>query len=140
MNIPLIGFAVFFAAFMGNRFIMTNAMKKLDDKTKLKFLDVFPRRNNYFTIILVAVILLYFGAIQFYPQHNIAITTSYLGIYIVYSIIKSILDYNRLKQIGTSVDYIKSYIFACFIFIVGILVVSGIYFFELWNVGRKGIY
>lgn len=132
MNIPLIVYTVFFAAFLGNRFIMTNAMKKLDDKTKLKFIDVFPRRNNYFTIILVAVILLYFWAIQLYPQKNTVITIVYLSIYIIYSITKSILDYLRLKQIETPADYIKSYIFACSVFIFGILVVAGIYFVELW--------
>lgn len=110
---------------------MTNALKKLDDRTKLKFLDVFPRRNNYSTIILVAVILLYFGVLQSYPQYNFAVTVTYLGVYIAYSVIKSILDYSKLKQIGTPAEYIKSYILACIILIVGIIAVCAVYVGEI---------
>lgn len=131
MNLSFIGFAIFFAAFISNRFIMTNAMKKLDDATKLKFIDVFPRRNNYSTIVLVTVVLLYFGAIQSYPQYNLAISLCYIGVYLTYSVIKSILDYVKLKQIGAPADYIKSFILACVIFVLGVVIVSGIYFGEL---------
>ncbi len=76
MNITLVTAAVFFAAFLSNRFIMTNAMNKLDDATKLKFIEVFSRRNNYATIILVAVIFIYFWAVQSFPQQNLAISGS----------------------------------------------------------------
>ena len=127
MNITLVAAAVLFAAFLLNRFIMTNAMKQLDDATKLKFIKVFSRRNNYSTIILVAVIFLYFWAIQSYPQHNLVISGVYIGLYLAYATIKSFLDYGKLKQIETPADYIKSYILASLIFIAGVLFMAGIY-------------
>lgn len=127
MNITLVTAAVFFAAFLGNRFIMTNAMKKLDDATKLKFIEAFSRRNNYSTIILVAVIFIYFWAVQSFPQQNLAISVIYLGAYLTYATVKSLLDYGKLKQIGTPAGYIKSYVLASLIFIVGVLSIAGIY-------------
>lgn len=121
MNIPLIGLMFFFGAFIVNRFIMTNATKKLDDETKLKFFDVFPKRNNYSTIILFAIILLYFGAIQFLPQQITAVTGIYLAVFIVYLVASFILSYRKLKQIGTPTAYIKSFIIGYSIFLLGFL-------------------
>ena len=115
---------------------MMNAMNNLDDETKLKFIEVFARRNNYSTILLVAIIFLYFAAIQWYPQYISGITAIYLSIYIIYAAIKSILDYGKLKQIGTPAAYIKSYTFACIIYVTGILAIAGIQiagFLGLWR-------
>ncbi|MEO8073779.1 MAG: hypothetical protein ABI686_11135 [Acidobacteriota bacterium] len=55
----LIGLIILFAAYAINRFVMTKAMKKLSDSDKLKVLEVFSKRNNLTTILVLTIVIIY---------------------------------------------------------------------------------
>lgn len=121
MNPVFIGVVIFLAAYAANRFIMTNATNKLDDSLKLKFFEVFSKRNNYSTLFLLIVVIIYWGAIQIYPQHNFAITAAYLIVFIFYQFFKFTSNYQKLKQMDAPPQYINSFIISYGVFILGFL-------------------
>jgi hypothetical protein len=130
MNWTFIGIIILFVAYAVNRFVMTEATKKLDDSMKLKIFEVFSKRNNYTTIFLLAIVLLYFGAIQFFPHFVFSITVIYLIVFTACSVFRFVSNYKKLKQLEMPSEYIKSFIISYSIFGVGVL---GLAFCVLWN-------
>ncbi len=131
MNIEImIGMAVFFVAIVVNRTIMTNALKKLDNETKLKFFDIFPKRNNFSLIISLLLVFVYFVVTQAMPQYMFSLTTAYFAIFIIYLIVRFVSNFRKLKEINTPAAYIKSFAIGNGIFVFGFLVlaVSVLYF------------
>ena len=106
----LIGLVILFAAYAINRFVMTEATKKLADSDKLKIFEVFSKRNNFSTILVLTLVLLYFGALQYLPHFIIPITAVYLTLYVVYLIFRFATNYRKLRQMEMPANYIKSFI------------------------------
>ena len=130
MNLTLVGLIILFTAYAINRFVMTEATKKLDDSMKLKIFEVFSKRNNYSTIFLLALILLYFGAMQYLPHFIIQITIIYLVIFALYLIFRFVSNYRKLKSLEMPEGYIKSFITSYGIFTLGFLSLA---FCVFWN-------
>ena len=121
MNSVYIGIIIFFVAYAINRFVMTEATKKLDDSMKLKIFEVFPRRNNYATIFLLAVILLFFGALQWLPLQIFLISIIYLIVFVSYLLFRFVSNYQKLKQLKMPSEYIKSFMISHGVFTLGLL-------------------
>jgi uncharacterized membrane protein len=66
----LIGIIVFFAAMMINRSIAASALRKLDDETKLKFIEVFTKRNNFLSLGALVLIPLFMLGSSFSPSRE----------------------------------------------------------------------
>ncbi len=130
MNLSLIGLTILFAAYAVNRLVMTGATKKLSDADKLKIFDSFSRRNNFSTILVLILVLLYFGAIQNLPQFMMPITAIYLTIFVIYLLCRFTANYKKLKQMEMPATYIKSFITSYSVFILGF---SGMTFCVFWN-------
>ena len=126
----LIGLVILFAAYAINRFVMTEATKKLADSDKLKIFEVFSKRNNFSTILVLTLVLLYFGALQYLPHFIIPITAVYLTLYVVYLIFRFATNYRKLRQMEMPANYIKSFITSYSIFILGFF---GMAFCVFWN-------
>jgi flagellar biogenesis protein FliO len=126
----LIGLVILFSAYAVNRFIMTNATKNLTDSDKLKIFEVFSKRNNYSTVLVLAIVLLYFGALQYLPHFIIQITAIYLTIFAAYLIFRFISNYKKLKQLEMPANYIKSFIASYGIFTFGFLTMA---FCVMWD-------
>lgn len=126
----LIGLVILFAAYAINRFVMTEATKKLADSDKLKVFEVFSKRNNLTTVLVLTIVIIYFGAIQYLPQFITQITIVYLTLFITYLIFRFVSNYKKLKQIKMPETYIKSFITSYSIFILGFL---GMAFCVFWN-------
>lgn len=122
MNINLIGMFAFFAAYAINRFVMTEAIKKLDDSDRLKIFEVFSKRNNYSTILVLAFVFLYFGALQYLPHFIVQLTITYLTLFCAYLIFRFVSNYKKLKQIIMPATYIRSFTISYSIFLLGFLI------------------
>lgn len=129
-NEVILGLAAFFGAIVINRTIMTNAIKKLDDQTKLKFFDVFPKRNTFELIVSLVLVFVYFAVWKAMPQFAFYITAIYFALFVFYLIISFISNYKKLKEINTSADYIRSFVTGYSIFVIGFLIfaASNLYF------------
>lgn len=121
MNLTLIGIAILFSAYVVNRFIMTEATKKLSDSDKLKLFEVFSKRNKYTTIFLLLLILIFFGAIEYLPHFTFQIAIVYFIIFILYLTFRFASNYKKLKQIEMPDAYIKRFIISFSIFTTGFL-------------------
>lgn len=130
MNTTLIGLAILFIAYAINRFVMTGATKKLTDADKLKIFDVFSKRNNFSTVLVLILVFLYFGAVQYLPHFIIQITAVYLTVFGVYLIVRFASNYRKLKRMQMPANYIKSFTTSYSIFILGFL---GMAFCVFWN-------
>lgn len=122
MTWNLVGLAAFFTGYVITRFIMTAATKKLDDVVKLKLFDAFSNKNNYATILLFVLILLYFGAVELLPNFAFYITAFYLSIFALYLIFRFITNYQRFKTIEMPLEYLRSYQLSQVIFAIGFLI------------------
>lgn len=121
MNGTFIGIIILFAAYAVNRFVMTEAAKKLDDSMKLKIFEVFSKRNNYATIFVLAVIVLYFGALQFIPDKIILFSAIYSIVIVAYLLFRFVSNYRKLKQMEMPAGYIKSFIISYSVFLLGFI-------------------
>ena len=130
MNLTLIGFAILLVAYAINRFVMTEATKKLADSDKLRIFDVFSRRNNFSTVLVLILVFLYFGALQYLPHFIIQITGVYLALFCAYLILRFASNYRKLKQMQMPSNYIKSFITSYCVFLLGFL---GMSFCIFWN-------
>ncbi len=128
----LIGLIILFAAYAINRFVMTEATRKLNDSDKLKVFEVFSKRNNLTTILILTMIIIYFGAIQYLPQFITQITIVYLTLFITYMIFRFVSNYKKLKQMEIPERYIKSFVTSYGIFVLGFLGMAFCIFWS-WN-------
>lgn len=127
------GILMFFVLFIISRAITNSAVKKLDDQTKLKMFDVFPKRNMYSTIFLLALVVVYFALFQMLPFYRLYLTVGYMAAFLVYLWSKFYLNFRSLKEMGAPSDYVKSFIFGYLIFIAGSMIVVGSSLFVIFG-------
>lgn len=132
MNSTFIGIIILFTAYAVNRFVMTEATKKLDDSMKLKIFEIFSRRNNYATIFVLTVIVLFFGALQFIPDKIILFSAIYSIVIVAYLLFRFVSNYQKLKQMEMPAGYIKSFLISYSVFLLG-FVGMGVIMFWGWE-------
>ena len=121
MNGTFIGIIILFAAFCVSRLMMTEAGKRLDDSMKLKLFGVFSRRNNYATIFVLTVIVIYFGAMQFMPDKIVLFSAIYSIVIVAYLLFRFASNYRKLKQLEMPAGYMKSFLFSYGVLFLGVL-------------------
>lgn len=120
MNPIFIGIIILFVAYAFNRSIMTKATRELSDDLKLKIFETFSARNNYLTFFVLGFAILFFGALQFYPQFSFAISIVYLVLFTAYLFFKFAANYKKLKQIDVPKHYMQSFIISYTAFLLGV--------------------
>jgi len=125
MNPIFIGVIILLAAYAFNRSIMKKATKDLDDDLKLKIFEAFSTRNNYATFFILGLAIVFFGALQFYPQFSFAISIIYLVLFAFYLIFRFTSNYKKLKQIEVPKHYMQSLVISYAAFIFGFLGFAG---------------
>ena len=130
----LIAIVVFLAAVILSQKIAVNAGARLDDATKLKMVEVFPKRNVNYTMIVFGIVVLFLGAIYALPEYFSIITIAYGVVFAIYLFTKLFLNVKKLKEIAAPEGYIRSVIISFAVFIGG-AVASAIVF----SVGNAGL-
>lgn len=128
MSIPMIvGIMVFLASVVLSQKVAVNAASRLDDATKLKLLEHFPKRNVNFTIVIFALIIVFLLAIYFLPQFSPSITLIYAVLFLIYIFAKLFLNVRKLNEIGAPAFYIRSVVTSFGLFIGGAIMAAVIY-------------
>jgi hypothetical protein len=110
---------VFLGSVILSQKLAVNAASRLDDNTKLRIAEVFPKRNVNYTMIVFGLMIAFFIALYVWPQYSLAISLLYAAALVVYLIVKFILNIRKLNEIGAPTGYIRI-IKVCFgIFILG---------------------
>ena len=107
---PLFGLIVLVAAVIISRVIMEKALKNLRPDEKVKLLDAFSgyRIYNYAAILILMV--LYFGAMRYFPESTSAIAPVFLISFLLATVTTSVLTYRKLKSLGLPPQYVKNYL------------------------------
>jgi hypothetical protein len=122
-GIWLIGIIVFFAAMMINRSIAASALRKLDDETKLKFIEVFTKRNNFLSLGALVLIPLFMLGMQFFPEQRGILIVGYGVALFSFMCVKFFINYKKLKEINVPPEYFRSFFTGYGIFLLGIVAV-----------------
>ncbi|MEQ1603580.1 MAG: hypothetical protein ABL999_01775 [Pyrinomonadaceae bacterium] len=120
MNLSIIiGAIVFLGSIILSQKLAVNASAKLDDQTKLKIAEVFPKRNANYSIIVSGVVIVFLIALYLWPKYYLQISVLYAIAFCVYLITKLILNVRKLAEIGAPDTYIRSIKVSFWVFIVG---------------------
>lgn len=117
----IIAVAVFLASVVLSQKLAARAASRLDDATKLKIVEVFPKRNSNFTIVIFGIVLVFLLAIYAYPQYISIITVAYGVCFLIYLFAKLFLNLRKLREIGAPENYIRSVVTSFAVFIGGAL-------------------
>ena len=113
----LIAIAVFLASVVLSQKIAVNAGLRLDDATKLKLVEIFPKRNANYTMIVFGIVIVFLVALYALPQYFFIITIAYGIVFTIYLFTKLFLNVKKLKEISAPEDYIRSVVISFGIFI-----------------------
>ena len=109
----------FFAAVILSQRIAVQAGARLDDATKLKIVEIFPKRNANFTIVVLAIVVLYLIGAYAFPQYLLVIGMGYAVAFLAYLFTKLYLNVKKLREIEAPEDYIRRIILSFAVFIGG---------------------
>jgi hypothetical protein len=115
----LIAIVVFLASVVLSQKIAVNAGSRLDDAMKLKLIEIFPKRNSNYTVIVFGIVIIFLVAIYALPQYFPIITIAYGIVFLIYLFTKLFLNVKKLKEIAAPEDYIRSVIISFAVFIGG---------------------
>lgn len=121
MSFIYIGIIILLVGYTANRFIMTEASKKLDAESKVKIFDEFSKRNNYASVFILILILFFFGGYYFFPQQAILINIIYLFVFGIYQIYRFVSNHKKLKELQMPPAYINSFKISYGVFALGVL-------------------
>jgi hypothetical protein len=115
----LLGLAVFLASVILSQKISVNAAAELDDATKLKIIEVFPKRNLNYTILVFGMVIAFLAAMYLFPQFFLIITVIYAAAFTIYIFVKLALNVKKLREIAAPPSYIGKVIISFSVFIGG---------------------
>jgi uncharacterized membrane protein YhaH (DUF805 family) len=115
----IVGIAFFLASVVLSQRIAVDAGSKLDDSTKLKLAEVFPRRNVNYTIIVFSIVIVFLLALYLVPEYFRVITFCYGIVFLIYILLKLYLNVRKLKEIGAPASYVRSIVISFAVFIGG---------------------
>jgi hypothetical protein len=118
---------VFLASVVLSQKIAVNAGSRLDDVTKLKVVEIFPKRNANYTMIVFGIIIAFLVAVYLFPQYFGIITIAYGVCFAIYLFAKLFLNVRKLKEIEAPVHYIRSIILSFGVFTGGAVAAGIVY-------------
>lgn len=122
MNLWIIaGIIIFLSSVILSQKISVAAASKLDDATKLKLVEIFPKRNINYTIVVFTIVIVFLVALYLLPQYFRIIAVAYAVTFALYIFMKLFLNARRLKEIGAPPEYIRSIVTSFGVFIGGAL-------------------
>lgn len=120
MNLSsIIGIVVFLGSYILSQRISLNAAAKLDDATKLRLAEIFPKRNANYTAIVFALIVVFLFATYQFPQYYSLLTICYAIVFAMYFLVKFILNIRTLNEVSAPADYIHSVMVSFAVFVGG---------------------
>jgi len=125
MNIStLVAIVVFFASIILSQKLAVNAGSRLDDEMKLRIVEVFPKRNVNYTILVFGMVIVFLIAIYFFPEYIRIFAIVYAIAFLAYIFGKLFLNVRKLREMAAPEFYIRNVIASFFVFIGGAVVAA----------------
>ena len=117
----ILSMVIFLGSIVLSQKIAVDAGSRLDDKTKLKVMEVFPKRNANYTMIVFGIVIVFLVAIYALPQYVFFISVAYAVVFVTYLFTKFFLNIKKLKEIAAPESYIRNIAMSFAVFIGGVL-------------------
>ena len=132
----LAAIAIFFASVLLSQKIAINSGSRLDDRMKLKLVEVFPKRNMNYTMIVFAMIVVFLVALYLFPQYVAIISVMYIAAFLLYLVTKLVLNVRKLKELSAPERYIRDVMISFAVFIGGAVAAAIIFAIGNADFGR----
>jgi len=116
-------FLFLIVAIVASRIVSERALKQLSIEEKGTLLDSFSGYRLYNTIVILGLFVVYFVAINYFPQSYSLLTLIFIVLFFAVSITISVLSYKKLKALNMPENYIKSFLASMAIQYAGVLIV-----------------
>ena len=137
MNIStLVAAIIFLGSVVLSQKIAVNAASRLDDETKLRIVDIFPKRNVNYTMLVFGMVIAFLFAIYAFPEYTRVFTIVYALAFSIYIFGKLFLNVRKLKEIAAPDFYIKNVIASFAVFIGGAVAATLIFAIGNSRIGR----
>jgi hypothetical protein len=109
LNDQILGFIVFFCAYVISRVINENNLKKLNSEEKARLIDAFSNYRIYSLVTVVVVVIVFFIGNSAFPQFNFILTAAFFAVLLLTTIVNSIFIHKKLSSLNLPAGYIKTY-------------------------------
>jgi hypothetical protein len=118
----MIAIVILLVAIFISRMINEKANKKLDQDKKAALIDVFSKDRIWTYSVLIGMVVIFFLSLKFNFIDPFWTYIIYIVLLIAYIIIIAYYSYKKLKTNGFPDSYIKSYIVATSLRLIGLLI------------------
>jgi hypothetical protein len=130
MNSFTISFLILIAVIIVNRMISENALKRLTADEKAKLIDSFSGYRQYNTYLIFGLVAAYLVTTNYLPHFYGPLTLGYVGLFLVISVILTIVSYSKLRRLEMPPNYVRSY---CTRLVIQYIGVAAIFVPIAWN-------
>jgi hypothetical protein len=127
---------VFLSSVVLSQKIAVNSAARLDDEMKLRIVNVFPKRNVNYTILVFGMVIAFLLAIYIFPEYTRVFTIAYAIAFSIYIFGKLFLNVRKLREIAAPDFYIKNVIASFAVFIGGAVAAALIFLIGNAGIGR----
>ena len=118
----MISMLIMLACILISRFISEKAMKELSPEKKVELIDLFSGNRKKSLILMFVLVALFFGLIKLNFIALSYLTISYGILFLTILIVRMYSTYRKLNQNEFPLDFIKRFLIANSISVLGILI------------------
>jgi hypothetical protein len=126
----IISMLILLACVLISRMISDKAIKNLDADKKAELVDFFTGDRKKYMILVFAMVVIFFGILKFnLPAINV-LTFVYAFIFLMILFYRLFSTYKKLNQSNFPKDFIKNFLIANSISVLGIIIFFGFMIFQ----------
>ncbi len=118
----MIGLVIFVTAVFISRRVAAGGLEKLDADKKVLLIDLFSGSKTWHYVFLVVTVLAFYLAVRFTEIPSLSAFLAYTILIIGYVVLNNVSAYRKLRANAFPDDYIRSYLIASTVRLVGIFV------------------
>jgi hypothetical protein len=129
-NSYIISMLILLACVLISRMISDKAIKNLDADRKAELVDFFTGNRKKYMILVFAMVVIFFGILKFNLLEINVLTFVYALIFLIILFFRLFNTYKKLNQSNFPKDFIKNFLIANSISVLGIIIFFGFMIFQ----------
>ncbi len=126
----IISMLILLACVLISRMISDKAIKNLDADKKAELVDFFTGSRKKYMILVFAMVVIFFGILKFNLLEINLLTFVYALIFLIILFIRLFNSYKKLIQSNFPTEFIKNFLIANSINVLGIIIFFGFMIFQ----------
>jgi hypothetical protein len=130
LNNDIISMLILLVCVLISRMISDKAIKNLDADKKAELVDFFTGNRKKYMILVFAMVVIFFGILKFNLLEINVLTFVYALIFLIILFSRLFSTYKKLNQSNFPKDFIKNFLIANSISVLGIIIFFGFMIFQ----------